>query len=304
MEGLAEATSAAAGALTSAAVLYPLDLVKTRIQSQLVADGSSDEAQQLEQYSGIADGFAKIWRTESFGGFYAGVGGYSLKASVDNFTYFFWRRFMMTTASRLLGRDLGGLLELVISNVAGILHKLLNLPLDVVSTRQQTARDGSSMLANARAVVALKGWGGLWDGLGPTLLLTTNPAITYTCFDAMKRALIGQRAKLGFLESFLVGVGSKAVATVIIYPLIRAKVLQQRAQKRKDVETSGGRGVLASIVGVFTLLAHVARTEGVLSWYTGMPGQITKASLSSALLLMTKEQINGLILAAFGLAAR
>ena len=120
----------------------------------------------------------------------------------------------------------------------------------------------------------------------------------------MKRALVGQRAKLGFLESFLVGVGSKAVATVIIYPLIRAKVLQQRAQKRKDVETSGGRGVLASIVGVFTLLAHVARTEGVLSWYTGMPGQITKASLSSALLLMTKEQINGLILAAFGLAAR
>ena len=57
---------------------------------------------------------------------------YSLKASVDNFTYFFWRRFMMNSAARLLGRELGGVLELVISNVAGILHKLLNLPLVLV----------------------------------------------------------------------------------------------------------------------------------------------------------------------------
>ena len=32
--------------------------------------------------------------------------------------------------------------------------------------------------------------------------------------------------QLGFVESFVVGVLSKATATLIIYPLIRAKVLQ------------------------------------------------------------------------------
>lgn len=105
------------------------------------------------------------------------------------------------------------------------------------------------------------------------------------------------------------GVVSKATATVIIYPLIRAKVLQQRAQQ---LETNSGASVgrpsqtnvFASISGVFTLLAHVARTEGVRSWYTGMAGQIGKASLSSALLLMTKEQISATIAAAFGIAPR
>ena len=41
MEGLAEATSAAAGAVTSALVLHPLDLAKTRTQPQLAAgDGA------------------------------------------------------------------------------------------------------------------------------------------------------------------------------------------------------------------------------------------------------------------------
>lgn len=189
-EGVAEATSAAAGALTSALVFYPLDLVKTRIQSQLDSDDATP------QYKGLADGFVQIWRMHSLGGLYEGLGGYSFKTSVDNFTYFFWRRFMMNTTARFVGHELSGLTELVISNVAGILHKLLNLPLDVVSTRQQTARDGSTMLANAREVVALKGWSGLWDGLGPTLLLTTNPAITYSCFDFLKRGLIGRRAKL------------------------------------------------------------------------------------------------------------
>ena len=339
--GLAEATSAAAGALTSALVLYPLDLVKTRIQSQLGSDSG------LPQYRGIGDGFVQIWRAHSVAGLYEGLGGYSLKASVDNFTYFFWRRFMMTTTARLLGRELSGLAELVISNVAGILHKLINLPLDVVSTRQQTARDGSTMLENATEVVSQKGWAGLWDGLGPTLLLTTNPAITYTCFDVLKRALIGRRAKLvrnssscsltiqalsprplslsfsarapacktlscallwcqGVVESFAVGVVSKATATVIIYPLIRAKVLQQRAQRLANarVESAAQTNVFASIVGVFTLLAHIARTEGVGSWYTGMPGQIGKASLSSALLLMTKEQLSATVAAAFGVAPR
>ena len=65
---------------------------------------------------------------------------------------------------------------------------------------------------------------GFWDGLAPAILLVTNPAITYACFDGMKAAVLRGRTKLGFLESFLVGVASKATATIIIYPLIRAKV--------------------------------------------------------------------------------
>ena len=102
------------------------------------------------------------------------------------------------------------------------------------------------------------------------------------------------------------GIVSKATATVIIYPLIRAKVLQQRAQRlaNASVENAAKTNVFASIAGVFTLLAHVARSEGVGSWYTGMPGQIGKASLSSALLLMTKEQLSATIDAAFGIAPR
>jgi adenine nucleotide transporter 17 len=316
--GLEEALSAAIGALTSAAVLYPLDLVKTRLQAQLHADNqqakqhdiSPEGAAHLQRrppqaYGGIVDGFRRITSEDGIAGLYAGLRGYALKASIDNFTYFYWRRFLMNAAVRVLRREpLGAGAALVVSNASGVLHKAINLPLDVVSTRQQTACDGSGLLDNARAVIGSKGWGGLWDGLGPTLLLTTNPAITYSVFDAIKATLMrsGTRAKLGFLESFLAGVLSKATATIIIYPLIRAKVLQQRAntitRRRRGepgVTAPTRTGLLTSIMDVFGLLAHVAQSEGIRGWYTGMPGQIIKASLSSALLLMTKEQIAGVV---------
>ena len=58
MEGVAEAASASAGALASALFLYPLDLVKTRLQSQLAGDGAS------QLYSGIGDVSpgTRLWR--------------------------------------------------------------------------------------------------------------------------------------------------------------------------------------------------------------------------------------------------
>ena len=97
----------------------------------------------------------------------------------------------MNSVAALLHRPhLGAGTSLLVSNIAGILHKTVNLPLDVISTRQQTARDGSGLWQNYRSVVEARGVRGLWDGLGPTLLLTSNPAITYTVFDVAKSLLL------------------------------------------------------------------------------------------------------------------
>ena len=156
-ENLVEAISGASGALVSTAVLYPLDLVKTRLQSQLYRDGAlkeqGEKAQQAKtNYDGIVDGFSKILKSEGAGGLYAGLSGYGLKASVDNFTYFYWRQMLFNLFEKISHRSLGVIGNLVLSSFAGLFHKMVNLPLDVVSTRQQTARDGSTMMENARAI--------------------------------------------------------------------------------------------------------------------------------------------------------
>ncbi len=99
------------------------------------------------------------------------------------------------------------------------------------------------------------GMGRFWRGFAPSLILTCNPAINYTAFDVLKALWLRRRnaaavaatgssigggataAKAGGtapagsgrflnpLEAFLVAAAAKSLATLITYPLIRAKVV-------------------------------------------------------------------------------
>jgi hypothetical protein len=59
---------------------------------------------------------------------------------------------------RFLIEGLLGVGNLVFSSFAGLFHKMVNLPLDVVSTRQHTARDESTTMENARAIQVCLGF--------------------------------------------------------------------------------------------------------------------------------------------------
>lgn len=98
------------------------------------------------------------------------------------------------------------------------------------------------------------GIGRFWRGFAPSLILTCNPAINYTAFDVLKAlwlrrrdaaaasvagaggtgsgaAAVGGTAHRGTggflnpLEAFFVAAAAKSLATVVTYPLIRAKVV-------------------------------------------------------------------------------
>lgn len=61
----------------------------------------------------------------------------------------------------------------------------------------------------------------LWSGTLPSLILVSNPAIQFMIYEAVKRQLhiIYPEKKLGATVFFFVGALSKAVATVLTYPL-------------------------------------------------------------------------------------
>ena len=101
-------------------------------------------------------------------------------------------------------------------------------------------------MATAREVYAKGGAPAFWAGLGPSCLLVVNPAINFAAFDRLKllynrgfkggkgRKLTANEAanlSLGPLEAFFIGAASKAIATSITFPLIRAKVLMMSADK-------------------------------------------------------------------------
>lgn len=150
--------------------------------------------------------------------------------------------------------------NLALNSLAGVANILLTLPLDVVVTRMQVAPQGKQRptfremvrviweeggAAAARARKGAPGPAGahevlfwrltrFWHGLLPALILTSNPAINYACYDALKAVvpIPPGKKRHGPREMFVIGMLSKFVATVITYPLIRAKVMMMADTKR------------------------------------------------------------------------
>lgn len=85
------------------------------------------------------------------------------------------------------------------------------------------------------------------QGLAPSLLLCANPAIHFTIYDRLKFAIEEARgvntlatdeSNISALDAFVVGMISKAIATVVTYPIIRAKVIMMSSKSDSNLSSS------------------------------------------------------------------
>ncbi|KAI8992533.1 mitochondrial carrier domain-containing protein [Pilobolus umbonatus] len=278
------ALAGSAGAMFALTVVYPLDIIKTRIQVQTKAD-----AENGEHYSSVFDGMKKILAKEGLSGLYAGLGSSLIGTASTNFTYFYCYSLIRESYNKRYnprGGTLSTALELILGAAAGALTTLITTPVSVITTRQQTlpANERQGVMKTCETILAEEGIQGLWRGIKPSLLLCVNPAITYGSFEKIKQLVVDVlKLPLSPGVNFLVGALSKTLATVITYPYIMAKVrLQWTPSKEKRMKTLAYKGSL-------DVLSRVLKTEGIFGLYKGMSTQITKAVLSQALLLMLKD---------------
>ncbi|KAI0671858.1 adenine nucleotide transporter [Trametes maxima] len=342
------ALAGALGACFSNAVVYPLDIVKTRIQASTVDSNASDK----EKLSVIGI-LLRILKEEGVAGYYRGFLATMLNTFSMQYAYFFFYSFVRTSyIKRLAARRPAGTAaaplstaaELALGAAAGALAQIFTIPVAVIATRQQIGRsldrapastkkapngpsadeekgDGpaagkakaeeeeydDSFLGVAKEIIAEEGVTGLWLGIKPGLVLTVNPAITYGLYERVKSVMllakgdadVKANAKLSPWMAFTVGALSKALATVVTYPYIMAKV---RIQARSaDVEEAQEEHIAlpqhnkphhktGHHVGALTVLARVWRRNGFIGWYQGMGAQLVKAVITQALLFMSKDQ--------------
>ena len=154
------------------------------------------------------------------------------------FAYFFFHSTLRTAVlKRSKVKSLSTSLELLLGALAGAFAQIFTIPVAVIATRQQlhesskdtTVRD-PTMFDTAKEIIDESGVTGLWTGLKPGLVLTVNPAITYGVFEKLKGIVLNGAAvgnadvvkaiSLGPGWSFLLGMTSKTLATVVTYPYI------------------------------------------------------------------------------------
>jgi hypothetical protein len=71
---------------------------------------------------------------------------------------------------------------------AASLNSVATLPIAVVNTRMQTADRAHrlGLSATVAEIMRTEGLAGLWRGIGPSLILSFNPAITFLVFERLK----------------------------------------------------------------------------------------------------------------------
>lgn len=141
---LGYALAGALGACFSNAIVYPLDVAKTRIQATSpTAKGKRKD--DMTMLSVLRD----ILREEGIMGWYSGFAATMLNTFSTQYAYFFFYSFIRTAyAKRLTSKlpkgskppPLSTAAELTLGAIAGALSQIFTIPVSVIATRQQIGK--------------------------------------------------------------------------------------------------------------------------------------------------------------------
>lgn len=223
-EHLQESVSAVAGALVSTTALYPLEIIKLHLVSEVRAGGDASSLKILLQ----------LLKEDGFGALYQGLLSKCAHTTVQTFGYFYAYSCIKSFFANDEA-DMGAAGSLVSGYLAAVANLGVNMPLEVVSLRLQLQRgDRLSLLEALRTIFQKEGIPGFYRGITTNVLLCVNPAINYAAFEQLKRMVLRYRrngsSSLNAMEAFIIGLAAKTIATLVTYPLVRAKILQQKQE--------------------------------------------------------------------------
>jgi hypothetical protein len=114
-------------------------------------------------------------------------------------------------------------------------------------------------------------------------LLTALTALA-AVFERVKTIVLASRGTgedtLGAAEAFVLGMIARLVATIVVFPYTRAKVMIQ-----------AGKG--AAGVTIPDMLAEIYKDKGMKGIFQGIGPELTRGVMSAALMMMVKEKIHG-----------
>jgi len=336
---LSEAVGGSLAATLSVAAFYPLEVLRVHLQTggSAAEDAAEERVEASETVSGRWKRMLRLWQRVVFNK------AAGLRMVHTQLTAFMFYGLYRHIGQRYFaGKNKGAWANVLSSTSAAMLTVLVvGTPLDGVilrlQTQQETPRSALS-LAPPLAPVEPSLYEtviGLYKGITPALLLCLNPAIHFTVFDSLKLAVLNatrpafrqtpityttmHRHRLSAGQAFLVGAVAKALATVVCYPLLRAKVDLMTMSSNGSGSSPSAAAVAAAgtivvpsacqtttataatrlwsaaadsdLSRLFRTLYAVLRVQGLGGLYRGFLVHLVHTTMRSALSMALKERL-------------
>jgi len=164
---------------------------------------------------------------------------------------------------------------------AGVLESFVVVtPMETVKTR--LIDSGKGLADGIRYVVNKHGVGGLYKGLGPTMLKSSsNQALRFCIFNEYKSFIVGNRPvnELTPLEALLGGMTAGCLGAIINTPFDTVKTRMQGLES-------------ARYSGTLNCGITMVRTEGILSLWKGLGARLMRVVPGQGIIFCSYETIN------------
>ena len=259
------------------AIFYPLDLIRTR---QHTKDGTGLKLR----------GTGTIFRQEGIRGLYRGCVVSVSAHSIGWGLYLTQFRAVQQALARTRGGD-SSLGDFLAACVAACSTATLVTPLNLLKTRKQLHDDAKvkarGVMSNLRYIVRTEGFGRLFRGVGPQILLSSHTTIQVAIYEFMKRELWGPSDAPVFGVAFASAV-SKGFASFICNPL---EVLRTRLQDKSNLNRYTSMG------GAFRT---IWRQEGIAGLYRGVGVNIARVVPTTVAAFVLYEKLLAAMQACLG----
>jgi len=269
-EPTAQVLAGAVAGLTTTVLLYPLDLIKVRFQA---FEGRTGLGATSSTYKTSAGAALSAVRSDGALSLYQGLGP-SVLANTASWALYF---VLYEELKRRLGAAEDSLRQGAAGAAAGACAVVLTNPVWVLKTRMQLdaarARRYASMRQALSLVLRAEGVRGLYAGVLPAMMLTSNGAVQIATYERLKRWNRDARGSQGrFYEHFVMGGVAKVVATTVTYPL---QVVRTRMQQSPENLSSAYRRTASTALSVL-------QREGVSGLYKGLGPNVLRVAPASA----------------------
>ena len=213
MQTFAPLLAGLAGGACSTVALYPLDLIKVRLQVN--EDPRSSKSSAVKPRLSSLQMLRVIFRHEGIKGLYQGLIPAVIGSSVSWGGYFFvyeglkreYRQIVLALPpNRTPSRHLNSMENFTLACLAGASMVAITNPVWLIKTRMQLQMKHAAkefrmktpyngMLDAGRTIVREEGFWALYKGTGPALLLVSHGGVQFVVYEFMKRHFHVSRAK-------------------------------------------------------------------------------------------------------------